>query len=339
MLSHRLLLPLTFMFCLPVVAFSANDEKAWERELKQPHYTVVDKHKCFSGNPHNYESLAYYAWPNLSDPKAPYIWKDGEPSPEYNNYDGIKLSWLKDHIHILTEAYIATNDRRYLDCCIEQINIWFISSETYMNPNLDYGQFIPGDRNGLGHTGAISEAYNFVSILDDVDLLNKRRALPTAVYKPLKRWFKLMLSWLQTSSLGNEMRNVKDNHAIMYDVLNYRIAYFIGNRKLCKQIRDEFPERRLAQQIADDGSQPRELLRTKAMMYSLYNLQHIIYFCKMQERDGVHFYDDNRRRIDAALRYVRKYIFAPHTFPYKEIGDWKTYKKQYSELEDSLSAI
>ncbi len=59
----------------------------------------------------------------------------------------------------------------------------------------------------------------------------------------------------------------------------------------------------------------------------------------MQERDGVHFYDDNRRRIDAALRYVRKYIFAPHTFPYKEIGDWKTYKKQYSELEDSLSAI
>lgn len=342
--SKYVALTIAFMCSLAVCndadAQSSQLVGQWERELKQPHLSVVDKSKCFSGNPHNYESLAYYAWPNPDDPRAPYIYKDGMPSPEYNNYDGIKLSRLKDHVRVLTEAFTATGDKRYLTSCTEQLNIWFVDKETVMNPNLNYGQFIPGDsRNGLGHTGAVSEAYNFVYILDYIDELNECNALPTSLNKKMRKWFGKLLVWLRTSDLGLEMNGVADNHAVMYDVLSYRIAQYVNDKKTKRVIRNGFRQKRLATQIAADGRQTRELLRTKSMMYSIYNLQHIVYFCRMLEKDNIHFYSENRDYIDVAMQFVGSCIENCDSYPYQEIGDWNTYRRQYSDLLNEIALL
>lgn len=307
--------------------------------LKQKHIVVTDKEKCFSGNRHNYESLAYYAWPDEDDPTAPYIIKDGQPSPEYSHYDGQRIYLFKERVVKLNNAYLQTADSRYAECCVAQLKAWFLDAETFMAPNLDYGQFIPGKRNGKGYPGSISEAYNLFYVIDVIEQMDKSHFINKKTHKKLKKWFKEFAKWLHTSDLGKEMQSQTDNLGVMYDLLLYRIGQFTGDKKLRKQIIKEFPSYRLESHIAADGSQPLELQRTKAMMYSIYNLQHIIQLCQMAKNDGVGLYENNNKRIDAAVDYLKPFLFDNVPFPYTEIGDWEACKHEFMKLQKDLDKL
>lgn len=313
--------------------------KKGDEVLAKPLLTVVSKTKCFSGDIHNYESLAYYAWPDESNPNGPWKERDGQPSPEYKYYDGETMTQFDKQMVALFEAYAASGEERHAERMVSQLDTWFIKGATRMNPNLTHGQFIPGRRNGMGHTGAISEAYFFTDILDCIAILQADGYIDRKMQKGLEKWFKAFSKWLRTSELGHEMHNVADNHAVMYDLLLYRVCLFTGEDNVRRQIRDEFATLRLNQHIAPDGSQPRELKRTKAMMYSIYNLKHMVEFCRMAQLDGVDYYGQHRERIDAAFRFIERYIDNQKAFPYKEIGDWSLYQRQFAELKKQYAAL
>lgn len=308
-------------FALPL---SAQDKariiELGDFEMTKPHYTIIDKKKCFSGDAHNYESLAYYAWPDPNDANAKYIIKDGQPSPEYNNYDGVKFSRLKERLERLTNAFLQTGDEKYAACAVEQINVWFKNPSTRMNPNFNYGQFVPGMRNGLGNTGTISEAYNLTYMLDYVDQLRGKGVLPKATYKAVKRWCKDFAKWLRTSELGIEMSNKPDNHAVMYDVVNYRIAVFLSDKREQKRIENSFADLRIKDHIADDGSMTVELKRTRAYFYSIYNLEHMLDFCEMTRKQGRSYYEKQQAALDAALAYLEQFMGQHEKFKYSELN-------------------
>ncbi|MDO4195910.1 MAG: alginate lyase family protein [Prevotellaceae bacterium] len=328
---------LLFLVCVllasSAVAQNATAIRNAEAQLKVQDYTVVNKQKCISGDRHNYESLAVYAWPDEKNPAGPYIIKDGQRSPEVDNYDGVKLRQMMSRVRQLAEGYEASHDERFARAAIGQLKCWFVDASTMMNPNLDYGQFIPGRYDNMGNVGGVSEAYDLVKVLNSIDFLKNEGALDKKTDKKLKKWFGQYAQWMQTSRVGVASRNVEDNIGIMYDILLYRICMYTGDKATRKQIIADFNALRLDRQVAEDGSQPRELKRTRAMSYSIYNIQHVLNFCELLKTDGVDYYALHGDKIDKAVQFIERYISNKQSFPYKEIGDWTTCQREFAELK------
>ncbi len=60
-----------------------------------------------------------------------------------------------------------------------------------MNPNLNYGQAIPGITEGMG-IGLI-DTYAVTALMDGMQLLKDSPALPEADYKSIQDWFRQFL--------------------------------------------------------------------------------------------------------------------------------------------------
>ena len=104
---------------------------------------------------------------------------------------------------------------------------------------------------------------------------------------------------------------------------------FSGKEKRAKEIVDEFADLRIEKQILDDGSQPAELKRTKAMSYSLYNLTHIIDMCYLARYWYPNYYQEHRDRIDKAFEFLGQYVDNPQVFPYQQISNWEGCQRNY----------
>ena len=107
------------------------------------------------------------------------------------------------------------------------------------------------------------------------------------------------------------------------------IALFLGNRYQSDSISKAFKAKRLDTQISSDGSQPWELKRSKSYSYSVYNLTHIIDFCIIQESQGNHYYQQNKRKIDSAANFLSSYM--------KNNQAWKY--QQITPIEDDLKKL
>jgi hypothetical protein len=150
---------------------------------------------------------------------------------------------------------------------VENLKIWFINPATKMNPNMNYGQTIPGKRNGLGRGEGLIDTYSFLEMLDGVELLKQFKAFSITDQEGIKAWFTAYLDWMLTSEVAAEEQNAKNNHGIAFDVQVVRFALFFGNKELASKICNEFPEKRLYSQIEPNGAQPIELARTTALGY------------------------------------------------------------------------
>lgn len=295
--------------------------KRADESIRTKDVSVVQKQRSITGDIHEYESMAIYAWRNPDDPQGPYIIRDCERNPESDLYCVRLMYTFSDRLTLFGKAYYLSGEKKYSDACIRQLKTWCIDSETYMTPRFKYGQFIPGKNNGLGYPGAVSEAYYLVNALECISLLKENGALDRSTDKKLKAWFRKLANWMYNTEQGQSWGRVKDNLCIMYDILLYRICIYTGQKSICKSIRNAFTTQRLNVHVASDGSQPQELLRPTAFSYSMYNIEHIIDFCSILEKTGVHYYSSHRERIDRALDFIEKHATLRDATPYQEPAD------------------
>lgn len=310
-----------------------------DKILKQEYVFVTRKQHSFTGDTHAYESMATYYWQDPSNPNGKYLLKDGQRNPECDQYCVNLMYELSDNLKKLGNAYYVTGDKKYATWALGQIKAWFLNEETYMKPNFEYGQVIPGGSYKKGNVGAISEAYYLIDALEMISLLQDAGLIDKKTNKALKKWFKEFAVWMTTSNIGTKMRDVEDNCGTMYDILLYRICSYTGNKKMCKSIINEFETRRITGQIAEDGSQPRELKRSKAMDYSLYNLQHIIDFFEMIDRDGISYFRNYHERVGLAIAFLGPYIRKEKKFPYTEVGDWSALTVRYARIQKRMEML
>lgn len=265
----------------PILAICQNiDSKSIAKAnqiIKSTPVSVTDKTTTRSGNPHNYESLSIYWWPDPQNPRGPYVARDGEWNPEYKLYDFPRLQQLLDNLHNTSQAYLQTKEKKYYDYYCNQLDTWFINDDTYMLPNFDYCQFIPGKNNGKGNPQGLIDAYNFNQIIDEIEVVNSVSAIGSKRIKALKKWFYSFAQWTEKSPNGKYASKYKNNQAIAYETTLYHIYIFTSRpskaRKhalLCFQ--------HIKEQIDDEGRQPQELRRAKPLFYSTYNMEHIDYF-------------------------------------------------------------
>ena len=274
--------------------------------IKSPFVSVRDKTKSITNQPNNYESLATYYWPNTTNPNGRYISKDGMLNPEAELYCTPLIYSLSHKLEYVCKAYFLTNEEQYAHYAKKQILHWFTNPYFYMEPNFEYGQFIPGGTYTKGNIGAIAEAYYLIDAIEAIVLLRDNKYIDKKSDKKLKVWFSKLSAWMRTSVIGTKMKAANDNCSIMYDVLLYRISLYIADNTTCKEITENFTTMRLQKQITEEGRQPMELKRVNGTDYSIYNLNHIIDFCFMQEKKGIHYYAANVKRIEAAINYLYK---------------------------------
>lgn len=302
-------------------------KKQAELDLVMKPLTVMSKDYIpSSGSKHDYVSLARYAWPDQTKPNGlPYIMRDGISNPELNRFDRNKLSDMTGAIYRLSLAYYFSENEKYAKKATELIHIWFLDKTTRMNPNLRYAQHIPGDADGRCY--GVIDAYSFVEMLDGVQLLEKSKSFTAKDSKKLKAWFSHFLKWLLSHPQAIEESNQKNNHAIAYDVQVAAYSLYTGNRKVFSDVLAYFPKRRIAAQIAPDGSQPHELHRTLAFGYSQYNLRHIIDLMLMVKHQGLDFRkygicDEHSffKAMDFLAPYMGKSV---KLWPYLQISGWE----------------
>ena len=290
-----------------------------------------------SGDPHDYISMGPYWWPNPDTPDGlPYVRRDGYVNPEARK--GIGPGALYGRVRTLALAEFYIGGKVYAEYANRQLYDWFLNPETKMNPNGKFAQGIPGICEGRG-TGLISFGtvyllFNGMAILDNLGLLDEK------INEGVKAWYVEFANWILTHEYGLAMDNGRDNHASWHDANLLATAMYTNRPQLAKSIYTTAYERRVRFLIKEDGSQPSELRRTKAIGYSFFNLHAQLVIANIAERLGCTDYwsvDERRGKciLKSAVDFIYPYVCDPSTFPYQEL-----YPDKYdNDMARSLLAV
>lgn len=308
--------------------------KAADEALTQGPWSVVDKTRLPPGaDPHDYRSLGPYWWPDPSKPDGlPYIRKDGERNPEAGTdaYDSPRFSRLRNAVGLLGLAYFLTGHEPYAERAALLLRTWFLGPRTRMNPHLRYGQAIPGITDGRG-IGIIDTA-RVPELLDRVELLRGSPAWAEADRRGLLTWMSAYLDWLLTSGHGKDEAKTTNNHGTWYDVQVAGLALRAGRRELAREHLDKVTRGRIASQLEPDGRQPRELERTRALSYSLFNLEAFFCAATLGERvrlDLWSYRTSDGRSLRRALDFLLPHSDPNVKWPHAQITEapWATFAK------------
>ncbi|MCB0750535.1 MAG: alginate lyase family protein, partial [Ignavibacteriae bacterium] len=202
----------------PIYAYSKSLLQEADMWLDSSYSTIVNKtHLPSSGNKHDYYSLGPYWWPDSSKENGlPYIRKDGYRNPERLEYDRPQLGNMIEAVNSLTLAFAISDEDEYKSKAIGFLKTWFINDSTKMNPNLEYGQAIPGITDGRGI--GIIETRSLIDVVDAIGILYRKNAFNKYDFEQLQNWFKEYNTWLTTSEKGIDEKNWYNNHGTAYDL-------------------------------------------------------------------------------------------------------------------------
>ncbi len=296
--------------------------------LKSKPFSVVNKIGVPpSKSKQDYMSIGPYYWPNPKTANGlPYIRKDGEVNPKTrNNFtDYVEKNNFISAVKTLNKAYYLSDKKQYALKNLEFIHSWFLDEETKMNPNLNYGQSVPGKSEGrcfgIIEFGGIIEVIKFLELAEDNNILDKK------IKEGMFNWFIAYSNWLKNSKLGKEEATRKNNHGTHYDVQLLSILIYLDKIDEVKDYLSTITKSRIFSQIEPDGSQPLELARTKSFSYSVMNLHGFLELAELGKKVGVDLWkleSKDGRSIKAGYQYMLPYLTNEKEWKYPQIKDIK----------------
>src|SRR2546423_989659 len=249
---------------------------------------VTDKKQIASSDDkHDYVSFGPYWWPDSSKPNGlPFIRRDGNVNPaSREDADRPRFARMADVTGTLALAYYLSGDEAYATRATQLLRAWFLDSATRMNPNLRFGQAIPGITEGRG-IGLI-DTRELSQIVDAVGLLQGSPSWSAADQRGMLDWARAFLRWMTTSQQGRDEAAAKNNHGTWYDAQAASLALFVGDTALARDVLGRQSLRRIDSQIQPDGRQPAELARTRSLSYSQFNLEAFTRIAELARPVGV----------------------------------------------------
>jgi len=312
---------LLLWFAPPAPQFDASRERvrvlaAADRYLKEgPSTVTASRSPRSAGGPHDYFSEGDYWWPDPQNPGGPYIQKDGLSNPANFNDHRRALMRFSVQMPALVAAYTLTKEQKYATHAQRHARAWFMGRTSRMTPALRYAQAIHGRVTGRG-TGII-DTIHLVEVVRALERLEGARGWSQDDAAETKRWFAQYLEWLTTDQYGKDERDTTNNHATCWVMQVGAFARYTGNDAVMRDCRTRF-KTVLLQQMAPDGSFPRELGRTKPYGYSLFNLEAMATICQIlstPEDDLWTFELPDGRGMRKAMAYMAPYIRDKKSWP------------------------
>lgn len=283
---------ITIILCFLSVFCSAQDAKEvsdvlrqhilteakWALE-QQPVTVTAQFSSRSAGGRHDFYSEGDYWWPNPVSADSPYIQKDGMTNPDNFIAHRQAMVRLSRIVGALGSAWLLTKEDKYVQHALLHCKAWFVDTATKMNPNLLYAQAIKGRATGRG-IGVI-DAIHFMEVTQGLSAMQQSKAMDKAVLNGTKQWFAQFLEWLTTHKYGKDEMNAGNNHGTCWVMQVAAFAKFTGNKELLQFCSDRYKNVLLPNQMAADGSFPRELRRTKPYGYSIFNLDAMATICQV----------------------------------------------------------
>lgn len=310
-----------------------NDSQQWtidtaEKLLHQENQFLTDTTALHSkGKPNEYYSNGDYWWPNPETTDGlPYIQRDGESNPDNFSYHRMALRQMKHKVSFWTMAYHHTKNPVYSQAASRLLQQFFLDDTTGMAPHLTYAQAIPGVSDGRGI--GIIDTLHLTELPFAIELLHKEQQLSPEIYRGLTQWFEKYLHWMLTHPNGIDEMNTTNNHAICFFVQVASFARFTQNQSALAVARSHYKEH-LMEQLAEDGSFPYELRRTKPYSYSLFTLDNLVTLCHLlstPEDSLWGFRNSNGIDLAKATAFLTPYISHKERWPYEKdveyFEDW-----------------
>ncbi|KAF0095820.1 MAG: hypothetical protein E1N59_596 [Puniceicoccaceae bacterium 5H] len=294
-----------------------------------------------SGNVHDYYSTGPYWWPNPDTADGlPYVRRDGEFNPERDKVsDREPLHQMIHDVRYCALAYRLTGEERYAKQGVKLLRAWFLDPETYMRPNLNHAQAIPGRTNGRG-TGII-DAHPLGELADGILVLADSKSLSDADLTALQEWYQDYFRWLITNDNGRDEASSVNNHGTAFDLQAASVAHFIGNDDYVRWLLEESVTPRIERQIRSSGAQPEELVRTRTWSYCTENLEHFYRLALLGLDVDVDLMDhraSNGASLDRALGFLLPYVCEPQEWPYPQETEWdNTFIRNVLAIASGLS--
>jgi hypothetical protein len=253
--------------------------------------TYKDKDQIPDGaTAHDYVSLAPYMWPDPSKKDGmPFIQKDGRRNPLAAAYkDGAMLNGLCTDVQLLGLAYYFSSDEVYAERATFLLRVFFMDSETKMNPSFDFSQIVMGKKSSGGN---VISANHLLKAIDGIQLIKSSKYWTERDQMAMQKWFSSLLDWMKNSPKGKIEAKRQNNIGTFYTIQATTFALFVGNGSLAKKIIEERAYHNIEAQIDKDGKMPLELKRATPWSYVNYNLSAFYDLMKVSLRLGVDLWD------------------------------------------------
>jgi beta-galactosidase len=273
--------------------------------------TITKSHaKLSEGGPNDFYSNADYFWPDPTKPDGlPYINRDGESNPGNFSQHRLAIRDLRDAVAALGAAYKITGEDRYVTKAVGLLRAFFLDPQTRMNPNLQYAQAVPG--RSPGRSWGIIDGLHLIEIPPAITAMQTSPAFPPEILAGLKQWFQEMADWMVTSKNGQDEAAAKNNHSVAFWLQIACFARFTGDEVKLAECRRQFKEVFVPNQMAEDGSFPLELKRTKPYGYSIFQLDNMAILCQVlstPNEDLWSFKLADGRGIGRAMAFLYPYL-------------------------------
>jgi hypothetical protein len=226
---------------------------------------------------------------------------------------------MRDNTETLALAYYFTKEDKYAKYASKLIQTWFLDAATRQNPNLNFGQGIPGRNTGRGI--GIIETRGLFRVIDAAILLQESNQWSKDNHLALKKWFSDYLNWLTTSLIGKDEADEHNNHGTHYSVQVIDYALFTGQAEIVASEIEVF-KNRMESQLKPDGSQPFELERTKSWDYVNMNLDGYFLVAQLAENSTINLWQyetKEGKNIKKCLDWMVPYLKKEKKWEYEQI--------------------
>jgi len=261
-----------------------------EKYLKEPDVNVTQKGEGWDMyfpkehrvDIHDYVSFSIYFYPDTArgnSIQSPWVNLErlGSNHVMREKFDYQRSSKMVSRISTFAKAWYFTNDKRYAEAAVSQLRVWFINPATRMNPNMQYGQFVPfHPEYQFGAYWGIIEAMSYHEILNAIALVKNSSCWKEEDNDKMKEWLYQWSQWLRKSANGQKEGRYEgnNNHGIYYDVQLTTAWMFLGNYKginwedsVQNYFKTFVPVARIKYQIDENGGMYKELPRPGASAY------------------------------------------------------------------------
>ena len=278
-----------------------------------------------AGSKHDFYSEGDYWWPDPKSIDSPYVQRDGLTNPD--NFIAHRLAMIRFSriIAALASAYKITGDEKYAKQALLHCNAWFVNVDSKMNPNLLYAQAIKGRVTGRGI--GIIDTIHLMEVVQGLLAMQKSTTINETALYAIRLWFDQYLEWLTTHQYGKDEMDAENNHGTCWVMQVASFARFTKNEKLLAFCNERFKKTLLPNQMANDGSFPREIRRTKPYGYSIFNLDAMATICQILSTEKDNLWDyvtADGKSIKKGIEFLHPYVKDKNKWPFqKDVMYWE----------------